>query len=478
MKRLRFVAARFALLTCLCLVGACAVGPDYRRPAAEVPVAWKLEEPWRQAKPNDAIPRGSWWEVFHDDELNRLQQQALDGNQTLRSAIAHLDQARALVTVASAGLYPQVGLGAGAAREKSSADRPLAAYGTPNVSTVQNDFTLGFNVHYEADLFGRVRRTVEGARANAERVASDLENARLMLTAEVAADYFSLRELDTEIEVVRLSIELQRRALKFVTDRHELGAVSGLDVAQQEALLAATATQLELLAKQRTQFEHALATLAGVAAPNFSLAPVVMNLKLTPPAIPVGLPSGVLERRPDVASSERAMAAANAQIGVAKAAFFPSVNLAPGIGWESNSISSLVSAPSLLWSFGVSVAQTLFDAGKTRATVDYAKAGYTASVADYRQTVLTAMQEVEDGITGLAALQRAAGDAQNAVDSSQRVLDLANDRYAGGLVTYLDVITAQQTLLTNQRLAAQIVGQQLLTTVFLVKALGGGWQAA
>jgi outer membrane protein, multidrug efflux system len=172
------------------------------------------------------------------------------------------------------------------------------------------------------------------------------------------------------------------------------------------------------------------------------------------------------------------MAAANAQIGVAKAAFFPSVNLAPGIGWESNSISSLVSAPSLLWSFGVSVAQTLFDAGKTRATVDYAKAGYTASVADYRQTVLTAMQEVEDGITGLAALERAAGDAQNAVDSSQRVLDLANDRYAGGLVTYLDVITAQQTLLTNQRLAAQIVGQQLLTTVFLVKALGGGWQAA
>ncbi len=460
------------LLLCL---AACTVGPNYKKPVAEVPLAWKPEAPWRQASPSDALPKGSWWEVFRDAELDRLEQRALAGNQTLASVSAHLNQARALAAVAAAGQYPQVGLAAGAARGKNSADRPQSNYAVPNSSVVQNDFTAGFNVRYEADLFGRVRRSVEAARAGAERSAADLENARLVLTAEVAADYFSLRELDTEIGVVKTAIDLQRRALKFVADRHEFGAVSGLDVAQQQALLAATTTQLELLAKQREQFQHALATLLGVAAPAFTLQALALDLRLAPPAIPAGIPSGVLERRPDVASSERAMAAANAQIGVATAAYFPSVNLMPGIGYESNRISSLLSAPSLLWSLGVSVAQTIFDAGKTRATVNFAQAGYTASVADYRQTVLTAMQEVEDGITGLAALERAAGGAQSAVSSSQRVLDLANDRYAGGLVTYLDVITAQQTLLTNQRLAAQIVGQQLTTTVFLVKALGGGW---
>jgi len=465
-----------ALLVAGVLMAGCAVGPDYKKPDLTLPVAWQEGTPFHEAVPNDSALKGNWWELFQDTQLNLVEQQVIAHNQSLQIAQMHLEQARTQVTINRSGLFPQVGLQAGAAREKISADRPLAAYSTPNQSTVQDNYQLGFAVNYEADLFGQVRRGVESARASAQQAAADFENTRLVLMSEAAADYFNLRELDAEIDVVRQGIALQEKALEFITARHDLGVASGLDLAQQQALLDANKTQLELLQNQRVQFEHALATMTGTPAPSFKLAPQVVGM--TPPAVPAGLPSDVLQRRPDVASAERAMAAANANIGVAKSAFFPTVMLQPNIGWNSNQMGNLLSAPSLLWSLGGAVTQTIFDAGKTRATVKIAEATYTAAVAGYRQSVLVAMQEVANGIDGMTLLERANRQAIASVHSSQRVLDLAIDRYTGGLDTYLDVITAQQSLLANQRQMVQIQGQQMLTSVYLVKALGGGWQGS
>jgi NodT family efflux transporter outer membrane factor (OMF) lipoprotein len=461
----------------LILAAGCAVGPDYHRPAAEVPPSWQPEAPWHEAQPSDAALKGNWWELFQDPALNPLVERALQTNQTLRVAAARLDQARSQVTVAKSSLYPDVGLQASAVRSKNSANRPLSAYGIPNQSTVQNDFTVGPTVNYELDLFGRVRRQVEGFRAAAEQAAADFENTRLMLTAQLASDYFTLRELDAEIDVVNHSLDLERDALKFITSRHDLGFATGLDLAQQQALVQSSAAQLELLRVQRAQNEHAIATLLGTPAPGFSIRPTTAPAYL--PALPLGLPSDLLQRRPDVASAERAMAAANARIGVARAAYFPTIQLTPlvpNIGWESAAVSSLFNAPSQLWAAGLSATQTLFDAGRTTANVHIAEEDYTAAVATYRQTVLSAMEEVENGITGLSSLDRAATQANASVESAQRAFDIANERYKGGVAIYLDVLTAQQTLLGNQRQAVQIHGQQYLTAVFLVKALGGGWQ--
>jgi multidrug efflux system outer membrane protein len=394
-------------------------------------------------------------------------------------AAARLDQAHAQLSIARADLFPTVALGASATRAKTSANRPLSSYTIPNQSTVQNDFKIGPQVSYEVDLFGRVRREVEGARATAEQAEADYENARLILLATLASDYFSLREVDAEIEVVRHSLDLQRDALTFVQSRHDLGFATGLDLAQQQSLLDSSATQLELLGVQRAQLEHAIATLVGTPAPLFKLAPATLAPPL--PSLPVGLPADLLQRRPDVASAERAMAAANARIGVAKAAYFPNIQLlpgigAPGIGWEANALAGLFEAPSRLWSVGLSASETLFDAGRTRGEVRFARADYSAAVADYRQTVLSAMEEVENGITGLATLDRASAQALASVNSAQKAYDLASDRYKGGVDTYLDVITSQQTLLNNQRQAVQIQGQQFATAVYLIKALGGGWE--
>jgi len=276
--------------------------------------------------------------------------------------------------------------------------------------------------------------------------------------------------------VLARAIDLQGRALEFATARHELGAASGLDVAQQQALLDTTLTQVDVLRKQRTQFEHAIATLTGAPAPAFSVAPAILTI--TPPAIPIGVPSDLLERHPDVASAERAMAVANAQVGIANAGFYPSITLNPLYGAESTSLSTLFSVPSIVWSLGTALSQSLFDGGRLRANLDFAQAGHDVTVANYRRVVLTAMQEAEDGIIGLAALDRASIQAKVAIESTKRVLDLATSRYEGGVATYLDVIVAQQALLNNERLAAQLQGQQLLTSVFLVKALGGDWPGA
>lgn len=461
-------------LACAFALAGCAAGPDYRKPQADMPAAWTPEAPWRPVQPQDAAARGPWWERFGDARLNALQQQALAGNQTLAIAAARLAQARAQLNVASAGQYPQASIGARAARARISANRPLTNYNSPNFATVQNEFALGLNVSYEPDLFGRVQRVVEGAAASAQQTAADLENTRLLLSAELAGNYFNLRELDIELDVVARAIALQRRALELAASRHDLGAASGLDVAQQQALLDNTLTQVDILGKQRAQYEHAIATLTGTPAPEFSIAPSTAPIKL--PEIPLGVPSDVLERRPDIAAAERAMAAANAQIGVASAAFYPSFMLQPSYGVDSRNWGALFNAPSVLWSLGVSATQSLFDAGRLRAGVDFTKAGYEATVASYRRTVLVAMQEVEDGITGIASLDRAYAQSQSAIASARRVLDLANSRYEGGVTPYLDVIAAQQSLLNSERQAAQLMGQRLLTSVFLIKALGGDWQ--
>ena len=471
-------AALWAVMGLTGLSGGCAVGPDYQRPSADFPLGWQPSAPWQEAVPGDTLLKGKWWELFQDPQLNPLVEQALGNNQNLRVAAARLEQARDQLTIAGSALFPAVDLAASASRSKISANRPLAAYSFSSQSTVQNDFRVGPSVNWEIDLFGRVRRHVEGARASAQQAQADFENTRLTLMAELTTDYFSLREIDAEIDVVRSSLELERGALAFVSSRHDLGFATGLDLAQQESLLEAGATQLELLQNRRAQFEHAIATMIGTPAPNFTLAPAVSAPPL--PTVPVGLPSDLLQRRPDVASAERAMAAANARIGVAKAAYFPIIDLAPGLalpglGWESTALANLLTAPSRIWSIGLSASQRLLDAGNTRANVRFADADYAAAVATYRQTVLGAMEEVENGITGLASLERARIHADASVRSAEKAFDIASERYKGGVDTYLDVITAQQTLFTNRRQAAQIQGQQFATAVYLVKALGGGW---
>ncbi|MDB5953418.1 efflux transporter outer membrane subunit [Ramlibacter sp.] len=464
---------RVLLLAAVAALAGCSVTPPYRPPQLEVPASWKTEPGWQLAKPDDAAVRGAWWHSFGDAQLDALEAQALAANPNLDAAAARLAQARSQVDVQASGLFPQLSTSMRAARQEISANRPLTNYNAPNFQTVQNDFGLSFSVAYEADLWGRVHSTVDAARALAEQTAADFQNVRLVLTTDLAANYFNLRELDIELDVLAQSIALQRRALDLATARHQLGATSGLDVAQQQALLDQTLTQVDVLRRQRSQFETAIAALIGRPAPLFAVP-----AEITPrsaPAVPVAVPSEVLQRRPDVASAERAMAAANAQIGIARAAYYPSVFLNPTLGVDSRNLGMLFDVPSLLWSFGVSVTQPLIDAGRTDANVAIAQAGYQLAVANYRRTVLTAMQEVQDGINGSVALDRGLAQANLAEQSAQRVLDLANDRYEGGAASYLEVITAQQSLLTAQRQVAQLLGQRLLVSVLLVKAVGGEW---
>jgi NodT family efflux transporter outer membrane factor (OMF) lipoprotein len=467
---------RRACIACVtaALLAGCAAGPEYRKPAPEMPAAWTLEAPWRASRPDDAVLRGPWWQRFGDPELDALERRALDNSPTLALAGARLAQAQSALAAATAGRYPQLGLSLRGARQRISANRPLTNYNAPNFSTVQNDAMAALTVSYETDLFGRVQSSIAGASASAQQSAADLENVRLLLTTDLASAYFNLRAVDNELDVVSRSVALQRRALELASTRHDLGAVSGLDVAQQQALLDTTLTQVDLLRRQRAQFEHALGTLTGTGAPVFALAqrsPAAAAAQV--PSVPAGVPSDLLERRPDVASAERAMAAANAQVGIANAAFYPSISLGATLGAESRALPALFDAPSLLWSLGASLAQPLFDAGRIRANLAGAQAGYDATVANYRRTVLTAMQEVEDGITGMASLERAHAQALRASDSAAKVLDLATTRYEGGVASYLDLISAQQSLLNAQRQQAQLMGQRLLVSVFLVKVLGG-----
>ena len=470
---------RLCTRACLLLgsvwLASCATAPDYVKPEVVLPAAWRGEGPWRAAEPADTQPKGSWWERFGDAELNALALQALAGNQTLAGAQGRLMQARATLGVNAASTMPQVAMGLRTQRLEISANRPLTNYAAPNWQTIQNDYTPSLGVSYEIDLAGRVKSLVEGASASAEQARADFENTRLILVADVATNYFTLRALDAELDVLTRSMGLQRSSLDLANHRHDLGVASGLDVAQQQALLDTTLTQVDLLKRQRSVLEHAIATLVGIPAPQFVLP--VKATPMTPPAIPVGIPSEVLQRRPDVAAAERAMAAANAQIGIATAAFYPSLIFGANGGFDSRDFVSVFNGPSIFWSLGVSATQTLFDGGRIQANVDFTRAGYQVALANYRRVVLTAMQEVEDGMTSVSAIDRAFNQAQKAIDSNRRVLQIAQDRYQGGIANSQDVIIAQQSQLNSERLAAQLLGQRLLTSVFLIKALGGDWQA-
>ncbi len=468
-----FSGAISALL--LALLAGCAVGPKYQRPKVQTPTAWKEIAPFRAASPKDSVPKGNWWEMFGDQDLNRLEAQSLQANQTIDVARNQLEQARAYARIQTAGFFPSVNAGPSFQGQRISGNRPVTVSNVALSPITQSNYQLPFNLNYELDLFGRVRKNVEAANELYQSQAANLENIRLVVESELAVDYFQLRELDAEIAVVNSGIDFEQKGLDLVERRHQGGVASGLDVAQQQTVLDSTRTQASLLVQQRKQYEHAIATLLGSPASSFSIAP--KPLTIGPPDIPAGVPADMLERRPDVAQFERQVAAQNAYIGVAESGLYPSVNILGGGGAQSAAISKIFDVPSLVWSLGAGATQTVFSGGRVHAQIDYQKSAYGISVANYRQAVLTAFQQVEDGMSGLEVLSDAAKTQQEAVNDAQNALRIANDRYVGGITTYLDVITAQETLLSNQRLATQILGQRLVTSVYLVKALGGGWDA-
>ncbi|HEV7551382.1 MAG TPA: efflux transporter outer membrane subunit [Candidatus Angelobacter sp.] len=448
----------------------------YKKPDVTIPANWQTPAPWHEASPLDSIPKGTWWTLFNDAELNQYEDRAMANNQTLKASVSRLAEARAAARVTASGLYPELDANPSASRQRISGNRPNLGSPIPTRPDTENTFTIPFTLNYEVDLFGRIRRSVEAANENLQASAADLENVRLMVSSELAADYFSLRELDAEGAVVQKAIDIQQKGLDLVNKRHTGGAVSGLDVAQQQTVLESSVAQVYLLKQQRAQFEHALAVLQGLPASQFQ-APV-RALDAQPPAVPLELPSELLQRRPDIAIAERQVAAANSEIGVARAAFYPSIPLIGGGGVESRNITSLFNAPSALWSIGFSALEPLFAGGRLHARLDLARASYDENVANYRESTLVGFQQVEDALSGLDALQSASQSQQRAVDAAERSLDLANSRYTGGLVTYLDVVTAETQALNNERLAAQIQGQRLVTSVLLVKALGGGWDSS
>ncbi|MGH9495108.1 MAG: efflux transporter outer membrane subunit [Candidatus Sulfotelmatobacter sp.] len=480
---------RLALLPAsvlLALASACTVGPRYARPAAPAPApdAWKAPAPWEQAAPKDALPKGAWWQVYHDAALDQYEQQLLQANQSLFAVRDRLMQARSLARVATASYFPQVSADPGVVRERGSGNRPLNGASPAIVNGVaqpvapytQSIYSVPFALSYEADLFGRVRHNVEAANALLQSTAADLGNVQLVLTAELAADYFTLRELDAEYQVVQESVKTEQRGLDLVKQRHDGGIASGLEVAQQATVLDSTVSQASLVEESRNQFEHAIAVLVGRPASSFSVP--ASPLTATPPPVPLGVPSDVLERRPDIALQERQMAFENAQVGIARTAFYPHITLSGTGGWQSTSVSTLINAPSFFWSLGADALEPIIQGGRNLANLEAARAGYDESVANYRQSVLVAFQEVEDGISNLSTLSKALSTQAAAVADAKRALDIANDRYVGGVTNYLDVITAQTTLLSNQRLQTQLLGQQMISSVMLVKALGGGWDAS
>jgi multidrug efflux system outer membrane protein len=475
MKYVRPFPALLGLAACVFPSG-CTVGPNYHRPTAPVPAQWDVAEPWRESTPKDAVAKGEWWSVFHDDELSALEKQSLDANQTIKVSTARLEQARAAAAVQVATLFPTLSTAPLAERQRLSGNRPLGSSIPVTSAITQNNFSLPFTVGYEVDLFGQRRRSIEAAQASYQAGAADLENVRLVITAELAGDYFTLRQLDTELGILNRTVEALQKGLQLVDSRHKGGVASGLDVAQEETLLNTTRTQAILLLQQRKQFEDAIAVLIGKPAPEFHLPSRELNAEAPP--IDAGLPSDLLERRPDVAEAERQMAVANAQIGIAKAAYYPSLNLFGTGGWQAADIAKLVNVQSTFWAVGANVAQTIFSGGQRRAQVQFAQAGYEANVASYRDTVLNAFREVQDDVTGLTVLEQARQSQQLAVDAARRTLDISTSRYAGGLVSYLDVVTAQQNLLSNEQEMAVIKGQKLVTSVLLIKALGGGWDAS
>ncbi len=474
-----FLATRtrnVALLGCVAfvvLMSGCEVGPRYARPTVPAPPAYKeLPADWTTAQPSDAMARGKWWEIFRDTRLDGLEDRINVSNQDLKAAEAQYVQARALVRQNRADYFPTVTTGLAATRDHQSTNRPLYSQAT----NTYTDIVLPVSASYEVDVWGRVRRTVEASRAQAQASAADLEGVRLSLHAELASDYFQLRELDAEEQLLCSTVAAYEQALDLTQNRFKGGIASAVDVAQAQTQLETTRAQAIDIGVQRAQYEHAIAVLVGQPASTFSLA--ASPLDLAPPAIPVGMPSELLERRPDVAGAERRVAAANANIGVAKAAYFPNVSLTTSGGFESTSITNLLSGPSGFLLAGASAMVTAFDAGRRHAVSDQAQAAYSQSVANYRETVLGADQDVEDNLAALRILQEEARTQQAAVTAAQNSLNQSLTRYKGGVTTYLEVITAQGLALSDERTAVQILGRRITASVSLVRALGGGWDSS
>jgi NodT family efflux transporter outer membrane factor (OMF) lipoprotein len=464
-----------ALFSGLLLLSGCAVGPRYSRPSAPVPTDYKeTPQNWKPAEPADQTLRGKWWEVYQDPQLNTLEEKINISNQSLKAAQAQFTQARATVRYSRADYYPTVTAGVSATRERYSGNRPLNL--TPGTGETANDLVIPVDMSYEPDVWGRVRRSVEAARANAQATLADLESVSLSVHAELAVDYFQARELDAEAQLLDSTVSSYARQLELTNDRFKGGIASQVDVAQAQTQLETARAQAIDVREQRTQFEHAIAVLIGEPASTFTLPAAV--LVESPPVIPPGLPSELLERRPDIAANERLMVAANANIGVAKAAYFPLFNLFPSAGFESTTIVNWLSGASAFASVGASAVVTAFDVGRRRAASDQARAAYDQAVANYRQDVLTAYQEVEDNLAALRLLEDESNTETAAVAAAEHSLALSNNRYKGGVTAYLEVITAQTTALANERTAVQISGRRMVDSVLLIKALGGGWNAA
>ena len=474
--RVRPLCLSFAVSLAVSVLVGCSVGPNYKRPTAPTVANWELADPWREGAPKDAIPKGEWWSVFHDDDLNALEAQALTANQTLKISLARLEQARATAAIQVATIFPTLSASPSVQRQRLSGNRPTNGVPVTLQPVTQNTIVLPFTVSYEVDIFGKRRRSIESAEAAYQANAADLQNVHLLVTSQLAANYFNLRETDSELGILHRTVEALQKGLDLVNSRHQGGVASGLDVAQEETLLDTTRTEAVLLEQQRKQFEDAIAVLVGQPAPGFHIAAKVLNAE--PPTLDTGLPSDLLERRPDIAEAERQMASANAQIGVAKAAYYPSLNLFGQGGWQAADIAKLANVSSVFWALGANVGQDIFTGGARRAQLQFAQAGYDANVATYRQAVLGAFQEVQDEITSLVVLIQAQQSQQQAVDAARRTLDISTSRYSGGLVSYLDVVTAQRDLLANEQQLAIIQGQRLVSSVLLIKALGGGWDAS
>ncbi len=454
----------------------CTVGPNYHRPSVEVPSTFKEPPPsgWKTATPNDAISKGNWWEVFGDPKLNELESQAMVNNPPLQAAMARVAQARAQFRITRADLYPTVTLDPSALRERYSGTRENPP-GFATTPYTDNTLNLPVDLNYEIDLWGRVRRATESARAQYQATEADYENILLTLKSDIAQNYLSLRYVDTDREILRGNIDLLEKALKLTQARHSGGVASGLDVSEAETLLATIQAQFVGLGVQRAQFEHALALLVGKPASEFTIPE--NPLVLEPPPIPVGLPSDLLERRPDIAESERLMASANAQIGVARAAFFPSLSLTgTNVGYQTDNITQLFNLSSAVWTAMAGASQPLFEGGRLTANLARARAAYDENVANYREQVLTGFKEVEDGLAGLRVLEDQEATQNRAVVAARKTAEISTARYKEGLANYLEVIDAQRTVLDNEVLSAQLREYRLLTTVQLIKALGGGWQ--
>jgi NodT family efflux transporter outer membrane factor (OMF) lipoprotein len=454
------------------LIAGCTVGPKYVRPTADVPSNYKeTPQNFKQAQPSDQIAKGKWWEIYNDPQLNDLEDQINISNQTLKAAQSQYLEARAAVRIARSQFFPTATGAASATHYHQSSNRPT---GSSNVN--YQDYILPVDVSYEPDLWGRIRREVETARAQAQASAADLANVNLSLHAELATDYFALRGLDAEKQLLDSTVSSYEKALELTQSRYQGGVATAVDVAQAQTQLETTRAASIDVQVNRAAFEHAIAVLVGKPSSTFRLAPLPLNTP--PPPVPPGVPSDLLERRPDIASAERSVEAANAQMGVARAAYFPNVVLSAAGGFETGALGTYIQGPSGFWSLAGSAAELLFDGGLRRGVTEQAKAAYDASVDSYRQTVLVAFEEVEDNLAALRFLQDEAATENAAVAAAQRSLDLSTTRYKGGVTNYLEVTTAQSAALSDEVNALNILIRRMSASVLLIKAIGGGWDVS